>query len=257
MREDQYALDAEFAEHHWWWVARRKILSDQLSRYLGDHVADRRILEVGCSTGSNLPLLRRFGQVEGMEMNGAARHVCQQRHPDIRIAAGAIPEPLDQPYDVICLFDVLEHIENDIEALDWVAEGLVPGGYLFLTVPAYSALWSDYDVIAHHHRRYARGQLLRLVKARFTVEFASYFNTHLFPLIAPIRVLQRVLGLSATNDKRRGGAGLANQLLTSVFAAERFWLRRGRLPVGVSLLLVARRSSGLELTTAADHVPDQ
>ena len=49
---------------HWWYRARRDILADYLTRHAA-LPADARILEIGCGTGHNLPMLARFGRVEG------------------------------------------------------------------------------------------------------------------------------------------------------------------------------------------------
>ena len=74
------------------------------------------------------------------------------------------------------LFDVLEHIEDDHTVLRRLAAFVQPGGRLYLTVPAYSWLWSGEDELGGHHRRYSRGALVRVVRgAGFGVEFASYF----------------------------------------------------------------------------------
>lgn len=240
VRADQYALDAELAEKHWWWVARRCLLGFWLDRLLGPAGAERRLLEVGCSTGSNLPLLRRYGVVEGLEMHEPAVALCHARYPDIPVTQGAIPTPLGRRFDVLCLFDVLEHIEDDAGALDWCRAHLADDGRLFLTVPAYQFLWSRHDEVAHHRRRYARDALLPRIERRFTVDYASYFNFHLFPAIAAARLLQRGLCLPGGEEDKRAGAGALNGLLTAIFASERLWLRAGPLPFGVSLFVAAR-----------------
>lgn len=240
MRADQYALDAELAERHWWWVARRRLLSYWLDRLLGPAGAGRHILEVGCSTGSNLRLLQRYGTVEGMEMHEPAVALCRARYPDIPVTRGAIPLALGRRFDVLCLFDVLEHIDDDMGALDWCREHLAEDGRLFLTVPACPFLWSRHDEVAHHKRRYMRDTLLPRVGRCFTVDYASYFNCHLFPAIAAARLVQRALNLPGGEADKRAGAGALNGLLTALFASERLWLRLGPLPFGVSLFVAAR-----------------
>jgi SAM-dependent methyltransferase len=241
VRADQYALDAELADRHWWWVARRRLLTYWLDRLLGPAGPERRVLEVGCSTGSNLRLLQRYGAVEGLEMHDAAVALCHARYPDIPVRQGAIPMALDRRYDALCLFDVLEHIDDDEGALDWCHEHLTESGRLFLTVPAFQFLWSRHDEVAHHQRRYTKATLLPRVARRFAVDYVSYFNFHLFPAIAAARLLQRGLGLPGGEADKRVGAGALNGLLTALFASERFWLGLAPLPFGVSLFVAARR----------------
>ena len=242
MQEDHYDLDAALADSHWWWVARRKLIGHLMDRFLAPDPS-RRILEVGCSTGSNIPLLQRFGQVDAMELHPPAAAKARSRFPGVRIYEGGIPDPLRDKFDVICLFDVLEHIEDDAGALEWIDDHLEPDGTLLITVPAYRFLWSRHDDLAHHFRRYTKPELADLLQRRFQLSYASYFNTHLFPAIAAVRLLQRLFRIgSGENDKAVGGRGLANRLLEAVFAAERLWLPTVRLPFGVSIIAAAQKA---------------
>jgi SAM-dependent methyltransferase len=236
-----YQIDAALAETHWWWVARRKLLRRLLDRFVGKN-RKRKILEVGCSTGSNLRMLQEFGTVHGLELHKPAVAYCRMRFPGIRIYDGGIPDPLRDVYDAICLFDVLEHIEDEAGALEWIDDHLAPGGVLLVTVPAYDFLWSHHDELAHHHRRYTKTALEALLGQRFEVAYASYFNTHLFPAIAAVRLIQRLLRLDGGSDKAVGGKGFSNGLLQTVFAAERLWLPVLKLPFGVSIFAVAHKS---------------
>jgi SAM-dependent methyltransferase len=147
------------------------------------------------------------------------------------------------------LFDVLEHLEDDHTVLRRLAALVQPGGRLYLTVPAYSWLWSGEDELGGHHRRYRRGTLARVVRsAGFEVEFASYF---FWPLPLPIllvRALPWRLGhrppvdVEAMTRELKPPTGPAVDMLVALLKMELTWLARGcRLPFGGSLLLVARR----------------
>jgi SAM-dependent methyltransferase len=237
-----YQLDEELASSHWWWVARRKVLRRLLDRFLGKE-RKRKILEVGCSTGSNLRMLQDYGTVHAMEVHGPAVEYCRMRYPGIRIYDGGIPDPLRDRYDVICLFDVLEHIEDEDGALEWIDDHLTPGGVLLVTVPAFDFLWSRHDELARHFRRYTKPALEALLRRRFDVTYASYFNTHLFPAIAAVRLIQRLLHLGGgESDKAAGGRGFSNKVLETVFASERVWLPALKLPFGVSIFAAARKA---------------
>ena len=250
MEPELYALDAESAEQYWWSVARRKILARIMGHFIPS-AGTKRILEAGCGTGANLPMLRRFGTPKGMELNPTAVAVSRNRQPDIPIIQAAIPTPLDEMFDVICLFDVLEHIDDEKGATSWAADHLSPGGWLFLTVPAFPMLWTRHDELAHHKRRYRMATLLPVFEPCFQVIYASHFNTHLFPIIAGVRLLQRHLlqrhlGLGTRHsDARTGGGRIINPLLREIFAAERLWLPRSKLPFGMSIVVVARRNESL------------
>ncbi len=236
MDGSHYAFDAELADWHWWYVGRRHILSHLLHTLI---VPDqkRKILEVGCSTGSNLSMLAEFGNVHGIEMSEAALNLAQQRYPDFHLCQGAIPSCLPEQYDLICLFDVLEHIEDDHGAIDWIADYLCSNGRIALSVPAFPVLWSSHDELAHHKRRYVKSDLLALFRNRFVIDTCCYFNSHLFPAILSARLIQRLFRSDGKRDKRAGGVPLLNNLLSKIFMSETFWLPQHAWPFGVSLFV--------------------
>ena len=234
MDPSHYALDENLADWHWWYVGRRHILNHLLYSLVSPD-EKRKILEVGCSTGSNLNMLSQFGQVYGMEMNEAALLVAQRKYPRFQLWEGAIPCDVRHHYDMICLFDVLEHIEDDYGAVDWIADHLCGGGRIVLSVPAFRILWSSHDTLAHHKRRYAKEKLLTLLERRFKIDTCCYFNSHLFPAILSARLIQRLFRLDGRRDKRAGGLPLLNSLLGKILMAETFWLPEHSWPFGVSL----------------------
>jgi SAM-dependent methyltransferase len=241
MRKDMHELSLEMSQGHWWPVARRAILESLLGHFLGD-AGNRSILEAGCGHGSNLCFLQRFGDVAGLECYADAVASCRRSFPDAAIFEQAIPQSLPRRFDVICLFDVLEHVDDDVGALAWVDRHLEEQGTVFLTVPAFPSMWSHWDDTVHHKRRYMRDDLVERVSERFSVDYVSYFNFHLFPLVAAARLAQWLLPSMRT----RSGVGMEksyilNSLFRSIFAAERFWLPRFSLPFGLSLFLAASK----------------
>jgi SAM-dependent methyltransferase len=84
-----------------------------------------------------------------------------EKSTGIHVEVGSLPSdvPFDGKYDLICMFDVLEDVEDDAGALTRLASMLEPGGHLVISVPAYAWLWSDHDVVLHHFRRYSRSRL--------------------------------------------------------------------------------------------------
>lgn len=230
---------AQVDAHHWWFVARRRIISRFLKeRAAGD--GPLRILEIGCGTGSNLTMLQAFGHVEAIEPDEGARRVALDRF-DVAIADGMLPDGLpvdDGAYDLIVMLDVLEHIEDDAAALVQVKRKLKPGGRLLLTVPAIPWLWSSHDEAHHHFRRYtASGLVGALTKARYKVVHHSHFNTLLFPLICAARFVGWISGRKGGDDAMPGA--VINALLGSIFAVERRWVSRFSVKVGVSMLAYA------------------
>jgi SAM-dependent methyltransferase len=146
------------------------------------------------------------------------------------------------------MFDVLEHIEDELAALRQVIKLLVTGGRLFLTVPAYSFLFSSDDRAAGHFRRYTISGLARaLAKAGFRIEFASYMFAPLPPAVLVLRTLPSLLGLRQGADPDRDAAehaprGAAANLMDRLLAAEYSRIEAGRtIPFGGSCLCVAAK----------------
>lgn len=233
-----YDRMAEIDGTHWWFVARRRIIT----AILRAHVPRRRlrILEVGCGTGSNIEMLRTFGDVDAIEPDDGARALAAAR-TGAAIQGGYLPDGVtlaDGHYDLIVLLDVLEHIPGDQEALTALRAKLAPGGKLFVTVPAMPWLWSAHDVAHHHQRRYTPKALADVfTRSGFRITHRTHFNTVLFPLIVLARAIGKI-------TKREGGDDAmppapVNSLLTGLFGAERYIVPRGSLPFGVSLAAVA------------------
>lgn len=240
MNPAAYLEMAETESTHWWFVGRRAIIASIMER-LG-LAKSSSILEVGCGTGGNLLMLGAFGKVSAMEMDGQARAIASVKtESQYDIRAGSCPEEIPfqgQLFDLICMFDVLEHIEPDSETLIAIKRMLAKNGRILITVPAYRWLWSAHDDYLHHRRRYTATELRRkLMAAGLRPLKMSYFNTILFPFAAVMRLKDRLLGSASAAGSRVPPAPI-NTVLTRVFAAERFLLGRFDLSFGVSLLCV-------------------
>jgi len=239
MDRQVYVRMAELEDRHWWFAARRRILTEVLARLVALPAAPR-LLEAGCGTGGNLAMLSRFGEVAAFEPDAEARRMAQEKSGfDVRDGrlSGDIPfEP--GRFDLVAAFDVLEHVEDDVASLRALHAQLRPGGSVLITVPAFEFLWSRHDQRHHHWRRHTKDALVgRAAAAGFTPVVATCSNSLLFPLIAGVRLGKRILGLDEVMPPHP-----INRILYAVFASERHLVGRVPLPLGVSLLMIARKA---------------
>ena len=140
--------------------------------------------------------------------------------------------------NVVLALDVIEHIENDGSALKSIHDLLCQDGHLILPVPAFQSLWSAHDTLNHHYRRYRKKPLITLLQeSGFQVQYASYLNAFLFPVIALARKIK-----PNNEENLHPTKGWINKLLTVIFTSEAKLIRFGlSFPFGVSLILVARK----------------
>jgi SAM-dependent methyltransferase len=232
---------AALEDHHWWFAGRRRIIDALLATL--PLRRDAEVLEIGCGSGGNLPMLARYGRLSAGEYNDEARSIAAARGVG-RIAPCALPDtfPFDnEVFDLVVMFDVLEHIEDDAASLAAVRRHLAAEGWLVMTVPAFPFLWSGHDVHNHHFRRYTRALLNRRLRdAGFKPGYQSFFNFWLFPAVALVRLVKKLIGGSDTSGDLVMPPQPVNRLLARLFASERFAMGRFALPFGVSYIISAQ-----------------
>jgi SAM-dependent methyltransferase len=245
MREDFYPYYFRIEDRHWWFVGRRRIILSLLDAAIGAAGQEgRRVLDVGCGTGTMLSYLERYGEPSGVEADVQAIELCRSR--GITGVQLADPPPLpfeDGRFDLVTALDVLEHVDDDERLLVEMRRVLRPGGVALVTVPAFPALWGTQDVISHHKRRYRARELReRVLAAGLEPARTTYFNTLLFPPIAALRLVRRLRPAPAgsRSDFELTREGRINDILAAAFGFEARLLSVLDLPFGVSLACLAR-----------------
>lgn len=238
-----FELLARVEPRSFWFRARQRLIASTLRKYFP---AAGSLLEVGCGTGFVLSGLRAAFphlRLAGSEPLAEGLELARQRLPDVElIQAEATGMPFEEEFDVVGAFDVLEHIEDDRQALIGIAGAIRPGGGMIVLVPQHPWLWSELDEIGRHRRRYTRGELTRTVTAAgLEVVFVSSFVSSLLPAMMLARAARRLRpGRFSLEDELHPRR--LNGFLERMLDVDRRLIERGiSLPVGGSLLLVARK----------------
>lgn len=245
MERSTYEIESQVERGHWWFRGRRRILRRLLSDLGPPLPWGARVLDVGCGTGANGPVLAERGRwaigIDASPVPLGLRGTGNRGHAGrVRGDAGALPFA-DGSLHLVVALDVLEHLDDDRAACAELRRVLVPGGVLVIFVPALMLLWGQQDEVSHHRRRYARAELKRLVAgAGFAIERMTYFNTLLFLPILGARLFMRLTRPKLASENQLGGP-LTNAILDGIFALETPLVAAHNLPIGVSLACVARR----------------
>lgn len=249
MRQDYYQEYYHLERKNWWFIARKKILSDQVQK-LFQNKKDLKILNVGAALGASTIMLQEFGTVTSLEYN---KECCEfvKKELGMDFINGSITElPFnDNEFDLVCAFDVVEHVQDDSLAIKELHRVCRPGGYTFTTVPTFKFMWSEHDDINEHVRRYTMKNYLTLFNIKNTsVHFKSYFNFWLFFPVAAFRVVSSFLKGNKKPDEIKSDMGKINggvvaNVLKNIFESETHFLKRSvRLPVGVSLMVISKKN---------------
>jgi 2-polyprenyl-3-methyl-5-hydroxy-6-metoxy-1,4-benzoquinol methylase len=242
MNIEMYRLFFQVQQKHWWFVTRKKIVLAAIDSYVDKNIK-LKILDIGCGSGVMLTALEKLGQTFGMDMSDEAISFSKEIFNG-KVEKGFLPDQL--PYEpdffnLITALDVIEHIDQDVESLQVIYSLLNSEGKAIITVPAYLFLWSKFDDLNEHKRRYTLTELrTKLITAGFTIEKISYYNTLLFPIVFLVRLLNNILQRDGASDIDIPNSFL-NYSLEKVFSLEISILRWINLPFGVSILAVVRK----------------
>ena len=229
----------------WWLVGRRAILRGFLERAKRQQPI-RDILEIGCGSGGNLPLLSRYGVVSGLERSLVLAKRAEERKVARRIHVTDFFEfDSAESFDLYCLFDVLEHNEDHTAFVKRLSRLPPPNHMLLLTVPACQFLYGPHDVLLHHYRRYSkRGLEMLLAENGYDILMSGYYLFFLFPVLLASRLAEKVALLFGRKQKKVQLGRVphwVNSLLAAALKTEALFSRVLSFPIGGWVITLAKR----------------
>jgi len=245
MEIEEYFKMYELEDSHWWFLGKRKIVQKMLSTYVTLAPHDL-ILDVGCGTGGMMVVLRQFGEAFGLDISPTGLQLACERGFDTLSQASVLSLPFaDGTFSLVTSFDVLYHesVGDDLLALKEFYRVCRPGGFLLVTDSALPILQSQHDQAYHAVRRYTAQSLGRKVaQVGFHILKLSYASSFLFPIILAVRLWKRyVYSNGSPSSDLWALPPVFNAALYSVYSLEASLLPYVNLPLGSSVLCVARK----------------
>ena len=237
--DDKYYEKYFYLEReHWWFKARNLILETHIGSLLKDK--NIKILNVGAGTGHTSIMLSKFGDVKSIEYNEKCCEIVSKK-TNLKIEQGDIRNLNydSNTFDLVTAFDVIEHIDDDVKAIEEIYRVTRKNGLIITSVPAFNFLWSDHDEINHHYRRYTKKSFNSLSEnLKLEQIYCSYFNFFLFPLIFAVRIFSRIKKKKMIkSDFENYNRSSFDKILFKIFSIETFFIKNKiNLPFGVSLL---------------------
>ncbi|MEO6222902.1 MAG: class I SAM-dependent methyltransferase [Vicinamibacterales bacterium] len=237
---------ARAEDRHFWFRGLRRSAKIMLDAALNGRRLHR-IVDCGSGTGRNLDWLRDYGAAVGVERSPSGLAVALAHgRPVVQGSVDALPIA-SASADLATSFDVLYCLPDAVEpvALAEMMRVLRPGGVALFNVAALDVLHGSHSTLTMELRRYTRARLrTRLEAAGFVVERMTFTNCSTFPMTLAVRVFDRWSGrvAKASDADLQLPAAPINAVLDLALSAEAQLMRYVNLPIGTSLMCVARKA---------------
>lgn len=240
-KSDFFSFLIQNEDKYFWFKERNKLILWAIQEFFP---TVNNFLEIGCGTGFvSSAIANRYPEIDiyGSEIDIEGLKLANKRLKKEQLfQLDARNIPFAEAYDLIGIFDVLEHIDEDEIVLKQIYKALKPNGGLLITVPQHDFLWSNADDFSCHKRRYSRADLTtKIIKAGFNVKYMTSFVCTLLPFI----MFSRLIRSKSDNYDPKSEFKLPafiNRLFRHLLQFERLLIRQKMsLPFGSSLVVVA------------------
>jgi len=243
MEAREIYLFAQIEKKHFFYRGRRELVRSWLKKFFPAPGRKPLVIDAGAGTGILIEELSPEYDALGSDLYfDPAVSICQDKI--VRSNAYSLPFP-GSISDATVALDLLEHLENDFAGLMEFNRITRPGGYIFINVPAFAFLFSDWDQAVGHQRRYTKKMIKALAeKSGLEIIFMNYVNSVPFFPILFYRGLRSKFGIgkkSRLEDKLP--PGWLNRFLLRAFILQGKY-RGLNLPFGVSLFAILKKPAG-------------
>lgn len=240
--DDLLELTSRVEATHFWFRGFRRFVAPAIAEFAGTR--SLRMLDCGCGTGYNLAtLLRPHGRGFGFDLTpGGLLHARAAGFPLARADMHAIPFR-SEAFDLVTSFDVMQYVHDDAEVVREMARVLRPGGRLVITAAALDVLRGGHAGTWPEVRRYTTKRMRSIVEgAGLEIQHMTYLFATLFPVMLAVRLAGRAERVNGDDWEMRVPAAPINTALTWILNGEAAISRWIPMPVGSSVLVVARKT---------------
>ncbi|MDB5351664.1 MAG: hypothetical protein JWN86_2911 [Planctomycetota bacterium] len=246
---------------HPWWLARARLTVSLLKTL--EVVPPSRVLDAGCGWGVTLEALENRGyQAVGMDISGRALEMLDRRRGGRSLAQADLTRPMPEglePFDAVLALDVIEHLDDDRSAVERLGQLARPGGIVIVSVPAMPEMFSEFDQIQGHRRRYLPDTLRgAFSRTGLELERVFWWGSWLVPTLKrqrrrPLRAVPGESPSATYGRYLRLPPWPLPQIMNAAFAFEHGRAIAGQLRRGTSLFAIARKSQ-IQISTSIKYV---
>jgi len=237
---NEYAIEidkiADAELDHFWFKSRRNLILQIFNKYISKK---DKIIEIGAGTGS----VARMLNINGYDLSIGEIHEHGIKYA-LKNNQGNLPiyqfdimkNPFENHFDVVGLFDVLEHIKDDELAIKHIYNMLSDNGKIIITVPAHMWLWCEDDEVSNHFKRYELDSLKELLtKEGFRIKYATNFFISILPLL--------YLRTKSNSSAKIKINPIINIILSTISNIENKFLNLLSSKIGGSIIIVAEKNN--------------
>lgn len=240
MHRDNYYQIKSFEKNNWWYKARRDLL-DRILKSL--NTVFHNSLDAGCGVGSNFEVLSKYSSnVYGIDISDDAIELCSGKNYLKLTKMSVLDLNLDVKFDLIACMDVLEHANENVEAVKNIVSHMSRNAILFISVPAHQFLWNDNDIFSGHFRRYSLNDVRQIVNScGLRILKLSYWNQFMFVPSLIYCILSRFRKERKLKNNLTLIPNLFNNILYKIIKQENKLFIRFGLMQGVSIFCICQK----------------